>query len=511
MRYSEADIRAIYIDPALQESSWKPFNIKREFYFKYSEKNKEARVFVDYLLVNDNAYLAIIEAKRWDKKVNSGLQKAILYATKLQVRFVYAANGKEIYEFDMSSGKGKIVPNFPTLEELLAKIMMPHVTLEELLRSTPLNHKNKPHQYQNTAIENLIESIAQRNKRALIRMSPGTGKTYVVFQVLYKLIKSKWNIEGADRNPRVLFLSDRREIVEQSAHFFNQFAEDIAKVIITDSNNLKFYPESGVFFSTYQLFSFRKKKLELFRKFSKSFFDIIIADEYHKPSISKDGKWNKILLYFDHAIQIGISSFVPIERLDEQDTYEVPVFEYSIKDAIEDNVLATPKIYRIAVHKDSFFNSELEPLLKRISSHEEAKFIAKGIIELIGTKDKTIVYCKNQVHALQISDAINEIKGLDGYPYCVRVTSADGDKGKDLLDRFARNIDGSPTILTTAKLLTTGFDIKEIRNIVICRPIHSLIELLQIIQRGARRTEGKDYFNVFDFTRATDLLYKYPI
>lgn len=509
MPYSEADIRAIYIDPALLNSDWKHDNIKREFYFKYLDNNKELRGFVDYLLIDDGNYLAIIEAKRADKKANSGLQKAIHYAKILQIRFVYATNGEEIYEYDMSSGRGQIIPHFPSLRQLLEKTRLSHLTLKETLHNIPffIRSNKYPYHHQQTAIQRLIESIADRNKKALINMPVGTGKSFVIFQVLYKLIQSRWNIEGANRSPKILFLADQRGILQQNANLFNQLGSEIPLIFINDANSVSGnYPKSGVFFSTYQMLFYKKKKLERFRRFSKGFFDIVVADEYHKPSISDGGEFAKVLEYFTDAVQIGVSSSILSSSMSRNGFKEAPVFEYSLVDAFKDSILTPFKIYRTNLIKVPFEGKDIE-LPKNFIFYEQSRLMAKEILRLINPMEKTIIFCKDQKHALELCEIINSIKTIDNPEYCVRITSADGN-GKELLTRFKKDATGMPIIITTAKLLTTGLDVKELRNIVICRPIGSLVELLQIIQRGTRMAENKDFFNVIDFFGATDLLFE---
>jgi type I restriction enzyme, R subunit len=504
MAYSEADIRAIYIDRALQVNRWKPANIKREFYIKTLVKEKNKRGFVDYLLFLNDNHLAIIEAKRGDKKPNSGLQKAILYAKELKVRFVYATNGKEIYEYDMVTGKGSFILKFPTLKQLLKKIERKDRSLKESLHITPPNKLTKvtPREFQSSAIDKIIESIAERNKEILIRMAAGTGKTFVIFQVLHKLIKTKWNIEGANREPRILFISDRKDILSQSEEYFKTFSNDIPVNGIYALSDLKsVYSKIGIFFITSQKLLFKKGKLELFRRFPKQFFDIIITYEDHRYLYSHDGEGKKLLNYFQDSIKVDITSSI----IEHDELKRIPVFEYSLQDAIEDSIAVPFRIVRF--HEiGNYFDTEPETVHGKLVNDEVCS-MAERIVQFIKPTEKTIVYCRNQTHALRMCEEINHFRGSINSDYCVRVSSTDGSNVYKIINQFRENIDGMPMALTTVNLLVTGFDMREIKNIAICRPVNSLNELMQIIQRGTRTAENKKYFTVLDFTGSTDLLF----
>ncbi|WP_217602368.1 DEAD/DEAH box helicase family protein [Chitinophaga sp. GbtcB8] len=501
-RFSEADTRAEFIEPALKRSKWKPQNICREYCITYSDGKIVRRGFVDYLLIHNNIPVAIIEAKRAGKRANAGLQKAIKYASNKQLRFVYASNGKDIYEFDMYTGKGQYINYFPTPDELLMKIATPYISLQEELHKAPthLRENESIREYQYDAIEIVMKSIAKR-EGGILNMAPGTGKTYVTFQILYKLFQCNWNIEGANRKPRVLVLTDRQEMIEQFVSFFSRYGEDYILTDLSKEQKTGFSVEGNIFLSTYRRFSFKKKKHEYYKIYPKSFFDIIIIDAYKGRSISQQDILSDILKYFNDAIHFGFSG---VPQMASDMFGSEPLYQYTLEEGIKDGFLSPVKIHRIRP-----FNlfGEWEITDSDITSPVSVRFIAEKLLEYLPPLGKTIIYCVDQTHALNICNAINEMYLIHIFGCCARVTTADGAAGKETLKRFRNGGWGAPVILTTVDSLSTGLDIRDLSNIVICKHIYEKNKLLQLISNGTHLAEGKECLNVIDFTHATLNLY----
>lgn len=541
--YSEADTRANYIDPALQKAGWQAINIRREYYFTDGRKlfgNKRGeRCFVDYLLKHNNTNLAIIEAKKSSKEPTEGLQQAINYAQKLGVDLIFSSNGKKTYAFSLLEGKGEYIESYPTPEELYNRIVYKSNSIKERLLNEPyyITGQYAPRYYQELAVQKVMEHIADGDKRILLTLATGTGKTYIAFQIVHKLLKAKWNLEGSDKKPKILFLADRNVLADQAINTFNPYEKDLIKI-----NGEEIRRRNGIvptnayiFFAIYQAIADRKvvddkdKIVEAeniggyYKEYPKDFFDLIIIDECHRGSANEDGSWRAILDYFDKAVHVGMTA-TP-KRLANIDTYNYfgkPVFEYSLKEGINDGFLTPYKVKRIKTNLDEYIYTNEDTVLRgqvvkemygisdfdrNIVIPKRTEMIAQAILDNIHPMDKTIVFCVDQNHALLMRDAINKIKQVKDPLYCVRVTSDEGSNGRQLLERFQDNDKDIPVILTSSQMLTTGVDARNVRNIVLCRTINSVVEFKQIVGRGTRLFDGKDFFTILDFTGATNLFY----
>ena len=543
MAYSESDTRSKLIDPKIKESSWSENNIVREYYFTDGRKligNKRGkRYFVDYLLTYKNTNLAIIEAKAQTKDPLDGLQQSINYAQKLKIDFVYATNGDKIYEHSLIEGSGRWVENYPTPDELFNKKFGQIDTKKEQTITCPFHIEGnmKPRFYQQIAVQKSIEAIASGKDRILLTLATGTGKTYIAFQIVYRLFASKWSKDGSDRRPKILFLADRNVLADQAYNTFNPLEKEIIRLNGKEIKKRggKVPTNANIFFAIYQSIAENKNRVietteeeseddvtAYYKQYPSNFFDLIIIDECHRGSANDESSWKDILNHFSSAVHLGLTA-TP-KRDDNGDTYKYfgdPIYEYSLKDGINDGFLTPYKVKRIKTNIDEYkFDPndiitgeldkqiiELEKFEREVIIPKRTELIAKTIIENINPMDKTIIFCVNQKHASDMKIAIDKFKSVKDNNYCVRVTSDEGDVGRNFLEDFQNNDKDIPAIITSSKMLTTGVDAKNVRNVVLTAPIKSMTEFKQIIGRGTRVFEGKDFFTIIDFVGATNLFY----
>ncbi|MBZ9786433.1 DEAD/DEAH box helicase family protein [Psychroflexus sp. CAK57W] len=528
---SESDTRANFIDPKLSESEWDPVHIVREYYFTDGRKllgdKRGKRLFLDYLLKYNNTNLAIVEAKKLSDHPTKGLQQALDYAEKLRINFVYATNGKQIYEFDRRTGKGDYIKDFPTPQDLYHRLFGSRNKFKEQLHNIPflLTGNFKPRYYQEIAVNKTMESIADGNKRILLTLATGTGKTFISFQIVHKLLQAKWNIESENRRPRILFLADRNVLADQAINTFNPYENDVIKIDGEEvrKRNGVVPTNAFIFFAIYQAIAEREDIGGYYQEYPKDFFDLVVIDECHRGSANEEGSWRAILDHFSSAVHLGLTA-TP-KRDDNVDTYKYfgqPIYEYSLKEGIQDGFLTPYKVKRVTTNIDEYIHTndskviqgevtkdryEINDFNKSITVKQRTELVAKTILAQIGKMDKTIVFCSNQDHALDLRDYINQYKTVSDINYCVRVTSDEGKHGRELLEAFQDNDKDIPVILTSSKMLTTGVDARNVRNIVLTSPIGSMVEFKQIIGRGTRVFDGKDFFTIIDFVGATNLFY----
>ena len=547
LMFSEADTRSKFVDPKLYAQGWKEEYIVRERSFTDGRKlpggKRSAPLFLDYLLKMYGLNLAIIEAKKYGLPVTEGLEQVKNYGKKLGVRWVYTSNGEEIYERDMQEGDGKLISSFPSPEELYERYTDEHAVLRQQLLSVPyfLDSDKKPRYYQDLAITRALSALAEGKERILLTLATGTGKTFIAFQIVYKLLQAKWSKSWFNRHPRVLFLADRNILIDQALNTFNPIEKDCKSIKGSEIKKAlgKVPTSANVFFSIYQaLISGTDEETEIteenlvgngavesgyYRQYDPDFFDLIIIDECHRGGAKDDGNWAEILKYFSSAVHLGMTA-TP-KNQDNINTYAYfaePVYQYSLKEGIEDGFLTPYKVKRIRTNLDELVIDdkvqilggdqekdlyELKDFDRKIIVPERIDLIAKTILEQIKSHEKTIVFCVDQEHAALMRDAINRHKTVRDGDYCVRVTSNEGDIWRKYLELFQDNGKTIPTILTTSQMLTTGVDAKNVRNIVLLRTIGSIVEFKQIIGRGTRVFDGKDYFTIIDFTGATNLFY----
>ncbi|ECK1947597.1 DEAD/DEAH box helicase [Campylobacter lari] len=538
--FSEDDTRVKLIDVKLHASSWSEENIIRNYYFTDGRKligNKRGeRKFADYLLKFQNNNLAIIEAKKQSKDPLDGLSQGIEYARILNVAFVYSTNGDKIYEYNLKTSSGEYIEKFPTPSELFARI---YGNLKEwqhkLLSQRELYIPQKElRYYQKIAVDKVIEALINGKNRILLTLATGTGKTTIAFALCYRLLEARWNKTNQDKKPKILFLCDRVSLRDQALGEFNPIEGDCVAVSAQElrKNNGRVPTSANVFFGIYQSLASNSKEQEnaneeqeskFYLQYPKDFFDLIIIDECHRGGANEEGSWAGVLEYFSSATHLGLTA-TP-KKSDNVDTYRYfgeSIYEYSLKDGIEDGFLTPYKVKRVTTtlsegyvyNPDDIIEGELEKGFYKINEFERNihlpqynDFLAKEILKLINPMDKTIIFCANQAHASEVKRAIDKFKSVKRDDYCVRVTSDEGKIGLEYLKQFQDNDKSYPVILTSSKMLTTGVDARNVRNIVLLANIGSIIEFKQIIGRGTRVYEGKDFFTILDFTGVTRLFY----
>lgn len=532
---NEAETRAEYIDPVLRKAGWGKVDGSRI----YREMISPGRILgagkrslpqvADYVLAYRNHKLAVVEAKAVNRHYTEGLAQAKAYAEKLSVRFTYATNGKQIYQVDMVTGEEKDVESYPSPIDLWNLTYPEKNNWRERFAEFPIEDRggSRPcRYYQEVAIKNVMEAISEGQKRILLTLATGSGKTFIAFQIAWKLFHSRWNISGEPtRRPRILFLADRNILANQAFNEFSDFPDD-SRVRINPSEirqKGRVPKNASLFFTIFQTFMTDPKKdsnpTPYFGEYPPDFFDLIVIDECHRGGANDESTWRVILEYFSPAVQLGLTA-TP-KRTENVNTYGYfndPVYVYSLKDGINDGFLTPFRVKQIYTNFTKYIfsldDTVLEGVLEEgaVYTNEDFnrtiqinEFEAKRVgffMSQLEPKDKTLVFCADQDHALLIRDMVNQHKSISDPNFCHRVTANDGELGEQYLRDFQDNEKTIPTILTTSRKLSTGVDARNIRNIVLLRPIKSMIEFKQIIGRGTRIFDGKDYFTIYDFVDA---------
>ncbi|MES9727023.1 EcoAI/FtnUII family type I restriction enzme subunit R [Bacillus safensis] len=532
---SEEDIKARYITPAITNAGW---DIKKQVRLEYAftagriilrgnvtARGKKKRA--DYVLFYKNNFpLAVIEAKDNNHPIGAGLQQGIEYAKALDIFYVYASNGDAFVEQNLITGEVRELglEEFPSPEELYQRYLMDKNIneAEEKVILEPYyyvpNYKT-PRYYQRVAINRTVDAVAKGQDRVLLVSATGTGKTYMTFQIIYRLWKS-----GLKK--RILFLADRNVLVDQTiSGDFKPFSGKMTKVKNKDLD------------SSYEIYLALYKQLtgddgeETFRQFQPNFFDLIVIDECHRGSAKEESAWRKVLDYFSSATHIGCTA-TPIETKEasSQTYFGEPIYEYSLKQGINDGFLAPYKVIRIGLDKDlegyrpevgkvDKYGYEIEDREYNAKDFERSlviddrtRVIASKITEFLKKTDrfsKTIVFCVDIEHAERMRQAlINENKDMyaENHKYIMRITG-DNEEGKAQLEHFIDEESPYPVIAVTSKLMTTGVDAKMCKLIVLENNINSMTEFKQIIGRGTRLLEeyGKTYFTIMDFRNSSRL------
>jgi type I restriction enzyme, R subunit len=535
--FTEEDIKFRFITPSIVEKAgWAKEQVLMEYYFtngqmllrgKIAKRGKRNKA--DYLLTHKDGKipLAIIEAKDADHSVGDGMQQAIAYAQILDIPFAYSSNGNGFIEHDFftCSETELSIDQFPTESQLWSRYLVGKgLDKKQETVVTASDHfdtfnQKTPRYYQRIAIDRTLEAIAKGQKRILLVMATGTGKTFTAFQIIWKLVQS-----GSVK--KVLYLADRNILIDQTMQ------QDFAPLekIMTKIQNRTLNSAYEVYMSLYQQLAGDDKN-EPFRAFKPEFFDLVIVDECHRGSAKEESQWRRILDYFTDAVHIGMTATPKETKEVSNITYfGEPVYTYSLKQGIDDGFLAPYKVIRIGLDKDlegwrpyrgqvdvygqiiddrEYNSSDFD---KKLIIDERTQAVANRITKWLmanGRFSKTIVFCVDIEHAERMRRAlINENQDLvkENPKYIMRITG-DNPEGKAQLDYFIDVKEKYPAIVTTSKLMTTGVDVKTCKLIVLDNVINSMTEFKQIIGRGTRLYPeyGKEYFTIMDFRNACRL------
>src|SRR5690554_2002811 len=533
---NEAETRAELIDPMLKDCGWgvvEGSRVLREYRITEGKIQvggiRGKKEIADYVLVYKGFKLAVIEAKSDVLPVGEGVMQAKKYADKLQLETAYSTNGKEIYQICMKAGSEGLVDRFLNPEELWNKTFADQNDWRETFANIPFHDKSgtwQPRFYQEIAVKNIMEAIANGKQRILLTLATGTGKTAIAFQIAWKLFQTRWTLQrDGERRPRILFLADRNILADQAYNAFSAFPDDAMIRIKPDEIRKKGkVPTNGsIFFTIFQTFMSGTDEVgnpaPYFGDYPQDFFDFIIIDECHRGGANDESNWREIMEYFSPAVQLGLTA-TP-ERDANIDTYRYfgdPVYIYSLKDGINDGFLTPFKVKRIKTTLDDYMytsdDTVIEGEVETGRLYEEKDFNrnieivereAKRVnifLDECDQKEKAIIFCANQAHAALVRELVNQYAKSKDRFYCVRVTANDGEQGEQYLREFQDNEKIIPTILTTSQKLSTGVDARNIRNIVLMRSVNTMVEFKQIVGRGTRLFDGKDYFTIYDFVDA---------
>lgn len=541
---SEEDIKLRFITPAILEKGWSVEDISMEMKVKFTDGRINLRgnlvgrskaKYADYVLYYNRATpIAIVEAKDATHTVSFGLQQAKEYAQIMDVPFAYSSNGQGFQEYDFLTGKERTfkMEEFPTKEELYTRyfaeinngqgvteeekkvIEQPYCTGQDIF---------PPRYYQRNAINRTVDAVARGEKRLLLVMATGTGKTYTAFQIVYRLLKAKLI-------RKVLYLADRNVLIDQSIQ------QDF-KPLSTTTHKINYQQDLGggitayeVYFALYQQLIGKEGEQHYRELFRPEFFDLIIVDECHRGSAKDDSNWREILDYFDGATQLGMTATPKETKYQSNINYfGEPIYTYSLKEGIEDGFLAPFKVVNITTNigdgwrptngqRDIFGNLIEDRIYNNtdydynIVLEDRIREVAHEISQYLKSTDrmsKTIVFCADEEHADRMRTAlVNENSDMckKNPDYVVRITGSDT-YGQTKLDYFISVSSKYPVIATTSKLLSTGVDCKMVKLIVLDQNINSMTEFKQIVGRGTRirEKEGKTHFTIMDFRNITRL------
>ncbi len=539
---SEIDICDLFITPAIKDAGWEPLKqIRREVTLtpgpiivrgNMSSRNKKKKKFADYVLSwEPGVPVAVVEAKDNNHTVSHGMQQALGYSEILEVPSTYSSNGDAFASHNKVPTVGEDIETdfpleqFPSPKELWIRYKqyrgIEDKDEEAVTQPYHIDPSGKePRYYQVEAINRTVEAVAGGQKRVLLVMATGTGKTYTTFQIIWRL----WKPQIVKR---ILFLADRNILVDQTlVNDFKPFGSVMTKI-----KNRKIDPSYEIQLGLYQALTGPDEEDKIFKNVSRDFFDLIIIDECHRGSAADDSAWREILEYFEGAIQIGLTATPKETEYVSNVTYfGDPVYTYTLKQGIEDGFLAPYKVVKIDIDKDIHGWTPLKGMTDDLDNeiehrtynqqdmdrilvlNQRTKLVAKRVIKLLNATDpyaKTIIFCDNIDHAERMRKAIVNAAGkiaIDNQKYVMRITG-DSVEGKAELDNFIDPENPFPVIVTTSELLSTGVDAKTCKLIVLDKHIKSMTAFKQIIGRGTRIDEdnNKFFFTIMDFKNATGL------
>ncbi|WP_327752084.1 DEAD/DEAH box helicase family protein [Sphingobium sp. SJ10-10] len=534
---TEADTCRKLIVPRLQVAGWDdaPCAIQEQrtftdgrVMFVGGAPRRGQKKRADYILRYRPDYpIAVIEAKAGYRSAQDGVQQARDYAEVLGLRFAYSSNGHEIIEIDMVAGTEAIRADFPTPDELWARLRdrldLPEPAADRVLEPGFPDADRPLRYYQEIAVNRSLEAIHSGQRRLLLNLCTGAGKTAVAFQICWRLWAAGWNKRGDHRRPKILFLADRNILVDDPKDkTFTPFGDARWKLGAGSVSHGR-----DVYFSTYQAIAADERRPGLYREFAPDFFDLVVIDECHRGSARTDSSWREILDWFEPAYQLGMTA-TPL-REESRDTYAYfsnALYTYSLAQGIADGFLAPYRVHRIVTDLDAVgwrpSAGEVDRYGREVPDEEyqtrdfertvalraRTEAIARHLTDFLRNTDryaKTIVFCVDQDHASEMRAALVRLNAdmVAKHPdYVARVTADEGDIGKGMLSRFQDLEVESPVILTTSQLLTTGVDAPTCKNVVLARIVGSMAEFKQIIGRGTRLREdyGKLWFSILDYT-----------
>jgi len=542
LELSEADIRALFITPAIRNAGWDDeTQIRREVTLtpgpiivrgNLSSRDKKRKKFADYVLLKDlGTPIGVVEAKENRHSVSSGMQQALGYAEIMNVPSALSSNGDAFASHNKVAAEGEDIESEFSLEDFPP----PHILWERYKKFRGIEEEDveliqspyhvdssgkEPRYYQTEAINRTIEAIAKDQNRILLVMATGTGKTYTTFQIIYRLWKSR-------RAKRILFLADRNILVDQTlVNDFKPFGSAMTKI-----KNRKIDPSYEIHLGLYQSLTGPDEADKAYKTVSPDFFDLIVIDECHRGSASEDSAWREILEYFDNAIQLGLTATPKETQYVSSSTYfGEPIYTYTLKEGIQDGFLAPYKVVKVDIDKDVLgwrpppgmkddLGEEIEDRIynqtdmdRILVLNKRTRLVAETVMQFLRETNpfsKTIIFCEDIDHAERMRKAIVNAAGklaVDNPKYVMRITG-DSVEGKAELDNFIDPESKFPVIATTSEMLTTGVDAKTCKLIVLDKSISSMTIFKQIIGRGTRVDEehNKWFFTIMDFKKATEL------
>jgi type I restriction enzyme R subunit len=544
---TEADTCRKYVVPKLVDAGWdtEPHSFTEQKTFTDgrivvagTKVRRRPSKRADYLLrYTRDTMIAVVEAKPEYRLPGDGLQQAKDYAEILGLKFAYATNGHGVVEFDYLTGQERELVTFPSPAELWGRLRAAQGLSDDDARRVlaPSYHDvgKSPRYYQEIAINRAVRAIVQGNRRVLLTMATGTGKTWVAFQICWKLWSTGWSRSGTRQKPRILYLADRNVLVDDPKDkTFAPFGDARWKIQGGVANKSR-----EIYFATYQSLAEDESRPGLYREYPPDFFDLVIVDEAHRGSARDESSWREILDYFSGAAQLGLTA-TPLNE-ESRNTYAYfgrPIYQYSLRQGIDDGFLAPYRVHRVVsvldaagwrpsagdldrygrpIPDDEYQTKDFERV---VALRARTEAIARHLTHFLKATDrfaKTIVFCVDQEHAAEMRRALTNLNSdlVRRYPdYVCRVTANEGEIGRGHLSRFQELESVTPVVLTTSQLLTTGVDAPTCKNVVLARVIGSMVEFKQIIGRGTRVRDdyGKTHFDILDYTGSATRLFADP-
>ena len=545
----ESETCADVIVPALAEAGWQVDQISEQYPLQnpaseHAVRHSKGRLRIaDFVLEVDGVPVAVVEAKRFYGSAADGMGQAIDYARRLDVPFAFATNGRQILLHDCLTGTERPVVRFPGPVEMWNAFaggrglsgraaVTSRVGYNRSLRSHGGREVREPRYYQRVAVQRVVEGIDAGRTRLLLLMATGTGKTFTALQLVHKLRRASRDLDGG-QTYRVLYLADRDVLVtDPMRHFAEAFGGQalarLSKHETTRSRDLYFATYQGIDGAAAVEGTEDAAPMSVFESLPRDFFSLVIVDECHRGSAAQDSQWRAVLEHFDGAVQVGLTA-TP-KRDTNIDTYEYfgePVYEYSLRQGIEDGYLAPYRVRRVVLDIDAFgweagpgtvdaFDRDVPEGVyttpdfeRRISFPDRTEAMARHLAGLLRDypDERAIVFCVSAEHAYAMKQALlnaDPDKTRRDPEWAVRIVGTEPDRGR-LLESMMDPTRTSPQVATTMQLLSTGVDLEDLRLVVLCRPVGSMVEFKQIVGRGTRLypPKGKQYFEVVDYTGAS--------